>query len=160
MTRMTKRFAWHVNLIALLLLSACSTPAAAARTATPDPDPCSSANLPSTVQGINDLMGEFDATSAQISASASEQLPGIISDLQRLRRAAEDLNVPPCLGALKKHQLNHMNLTIQALLVFMGGADRDTLNSGLELARTEHDLYSLEMVRLLGITLAPVPATP
>jgi hypothetical protein len=129
-------------------------------TATPDPDPCSTANLPATVQGINDLMGEFDASAGQISATARDQLPGVISDLQRLRRDAEDLKIPPCLATLKTHQLNHMNLTIQALLVYVGGADQATLNSGLELARKEHDRYSLEIVRLLGITLAPITATP
>jgi len=105
-------------------------------------------------------MREFDVAASEISATAAEQLPGVISNLQRMRRLAEDLEIPPCLGTLKKHQLNHMNLTIQTLLVFMGGADRDTLNSGMALARKEHELYSLEMVRLLGITLAPVTATP
>ena len=34
------------------------------------------------------------------------------------------------------------------------------LTNGLELARNEHDLYSLEIVRLLGITLAPITVTP
>jgi hypothetical protein len=125
-------------------------------TATPDPDPCATANLPATVQGINDLMQEFDVSAGQIPATTPDQLPAVISNLQRLRRSSEDLEIPPCLGTLKTHQLNHMNLTIQALLIYVGGADRGTLNSGLELARKEHDLYSLEMVRLLGITLAPM----
>jgi hypothetical protein len=155
---MTKRCA--LLLFLLLLLSACGRQAAIDVTATPDLDPCSSANLPSTVKGINDLMREFDVAASQISATAASQLPAVISNLQRMRRLAEDLEIPPCLGTLKKHQLNNMNLTIQTLLVFIGGADRETLNSGLELARKEHDLYSLEIMRLLGITLAPVTATP
>jgi hypothetical protein len=160
MTRMLKRYAWHLFALVLFILSACVGQPAASITATPDNDPCSSANLPATVKGLNDLTREFDASASRIATSATEQFPAIISDLQRLRRASEDLEVPPCLGTLKKHQLNNMNLTIQALLVFMGGADRETLNSGLALARKEHDLYSLEMVRLLGITLAPVTGTP
>jgi len=41
-----------------------------------------------------------------------EQLPGIISNLQRIRRSAEDPQIPACLGQLKTHQLNHMNLMI------------------------------------------------
>jgi hypothetical protein len=53
-----------------------------------------------------------------------------------------------------------MNQMIQTLLAFVGGADQEALTSGLEKARSEHDLYSLEIVRLLGITLAPITATP
>ena len=48
----------------------------------------------------------------------------------------------------------------QSLIAFVGGASQDELNAGLEKARQEHDLYSLEIVRLLGITLAPITATP
>ena len=84
----------------------------------------------------------------------------MIADLQRIRRAAEDLPVPPCLATLKKHQLNHMNLVIQALIVLIGGGDQETLRTGFELAREEYQQYSFELVRLLGITLATVTVTP
>jgi hypothetical protein len=90
----------------------------------------------------------------------AQQLPDVISNLQRIRRAAEDSQIPACLGGLKTHQLNHMNLMIQTLIAFVGGASQEELNAGLENARKEHDLYSLEIVRLLGITLAPITATP
>jgi hypothetical protein len=49
---------------------------------------------------------------------------------------------------------------IQTLLAFVGGADQEALTNGLAKARQEHELYSLEIVRLLGITLAPLTATP
>jgi hypothetical protein len=84
----------------------------------------------------------------------------VISNLQRIRREAEDVQIPACLATLKTHQLNHMNQMIQTLLEFVGGANQEALTNGLELARNEHDLYSLEIVRLLGITLAPITATP
>jgi len=129
-------------------------------TETPGNDPCSSANLPTTVQGINNLMREFDDAAQLAPNTPVQQLPDIISNLQRIRRAAEDTQIPVCLGTLKTHQLNHMNLTIQTLIDFVGGASQDELNAGLEKARQEHDLYSLEIVRLLGITLAPITATP
>jgi len=79
---------------------------------------------------------------------------------ESIRRAAEDTQIPVCLGTLKTHQLNDMNLTIQTLIAFVGGASQDELNAGLDKAHQEHDLYSLEIVRLLGITLAPITATP
>jgi len=120
---------------------------------------CSSENLPTTVQGLNDLMREFDDASQLASNTPAQQLPDIISSLQRIRRDAEDAQIPACLGELKTHQLNHMNLMIQTLIAFVGGASKEELNAGLEKARQEHDRYSLEIVRLLGITLAPVTAT-
>jgi hypothetical protein len=116
--------------------------------------------MPSTVQPVNDLMREFEDASQLASNLTMRQLPEVISNLQRIRRAAEDVQIPACLGTLKTHQLNHMNLMIQTLLAFVGGADQDALNRGLDLARKEQDLYSLEIVRLLGITLAPITATP
>lgn len=162
-----KKFLLYLLLIGLFMLSACGaqpapapTQAAVLATATDANDPCSSANLPTTVQGVNDLMREFDDASAQVSTLTTQQLPAVISNLQRIRRKAEDLQIPACLAILKTHQLNHMNLTIQALIAFVGGADQDALKNGLNMARKEHDLYSLEIVRLLGITLAPITATP
>lgn len=165
---MMKKFLVHVFPIFLFILSACGNPPAStqapsavtAEATGQEDDPCSSENLPTTVQGINDLMREFDDTSQLAANLPAQQLPEVISDLQSIRRAAEDLPVPPCLVTLKTHQLNHMNLMIQTLIAFVGGSDQATLRNGFELASKEHELYSLEIVRLLGITLAPLTATP
>jgi hypothetical protein len=165
MTSIVKKFFLYLFPLCLLSLSACgSQPIAiqhpeAALTSTSGDDPCSSDHLPTTVQGLNDLMRKFDDASQLVSNTPAQQLPDIISDLQRIRRDAEDAQVPTCLGELKTHQLNHMNLMIQTLIALVGGASKEELNTGLENARKEHDLYSLEIVRLLGITLAPVTAT-
>jgi hypothetical protein len=151
----------------LLFITACGGQPAATQTeptstSTTDPaeDPCSSQNMPATVQGLNDRMREFDDASQLASNLTATQLPDVIANLQRIRRDTEDIQIPACLGTLKTHQLNHMNLMIQTLLAFVGGADKEALNNGLQLARKEHDLYSLEIVKLLGITLAPITATP
>ena len=163
---MQKHFLYLFPLL-LLLISACGgQPAATASespstpTVRPDEDPCSSQNLPDTVQPVNDLMREFEGASQLTSKLSAQQLPEVISNLQRIRRDAEDVQIPACLGTLKTHQLNHMNQMIQTLLAFVGGADQEELTRGLEEARNEHDLYSLEIVRLLGITLAPITPTP
>jgi hypothetical protein len=149
----------------LLIIAACGnqsipTESGTIAATTSSNDPCSAENLPATVQEINNLMREFDDASQLATNLPTEQLSDVISNLQRIRRAAEDLQIHPCLETLKTHQLNHMNLMIQTLIAFVGGADQESLRNGLEMAREEHDLYSLEMVRLLGITLAPVTATP
>jgi hypothetical protein len=116
--------------------------------------------MATAIQPINDLMREFDDASQLGSNVPAPQLPEVIANLQRIRRETEDLQIPACLLTLKTHQLNHMNLMIQTLLAFLGGANQEDLNHGLDRARKEHDLYSLEIVRLLGVTLAPITATP
>jgi hypothetical protein len=166
MTNIMKKFILYLFPLFLLITSACGSqpivtqPEALAASTTTTDDPCSSQNLPTTVQGLNDLMREFDEASQLASNTPAQQLPEVISNLQRIRRGAEDTQIPACLGELKTHQLNHMNLMIQTLIAFVGGASKEELNAGLENARKEHDLYSLEIVRLLGITLAPITATP
>jgi hypothetical protein len=166
MTNIMKRFIFYWFPVFVLLTSACggqliaTQPDAIAASTTTTDDPCASQNLPTTVQGLNDLMSEFDDASQLASKTPAQQLPDIISNLQRIRRGAEDTQIPACLGELKTHQLNHMNLMIQTLIAFVGGASKEELNTGLENARKEHDLYSLEIVRLLGITLGPITAMP
>jgi len=163
MTSSMKKFILYLFPFYFLLASACGSqpiPTQPPISITAAQDPCSSENLPATVQEINNLMREFDDASQVASNTPVQQLPEVISKLQNIRRNAEDVQIPPCLGTLKTHQLNHMNLTIQTLIAFVGGANQETLKNGLEMARKEHDLYSLEIVRLLGITLAPITATP
>ena len=159
------KFFLYLFALSLLITSACGRQPIAAQsnilvTGTVDEDPCAPQNLPTTVQALNDLMREFDSASQAVSNTPAQQLPSIISNLQRIRRNVEDTQIPVCLGALKTHQLNHMNLMIQTLIAFVAGAGQEELDAGLENARKEHDLYSLEIVRLLGITLAPMTATP
>jgi hypothetical protein len=72
---------------------------------------------------------------------------------------AEDQVVPACLVTLKKYQVAHMNSVINTMLAFVGGADSNTLNTGLTQARKEHDLYNLEIIKLLGITPQSVNTT-
>lgn len=162
-----KTLVLYIFLFLVLFVSACGGKPAATQvetpvppTTSPDEDPCSLQNLPVTVQPINDLMREFEDASQLASNLPAQQLPQLISNLQRIRRGAEDAQIPACLATLKTHQLNHMNLMIQTLLAFVGGADQEELTNGLELARQERDLYSLEIIRLLGVTLAPITATP
>ena len=156
----------YLFLLVPLVLSACggqplaTEPESLSSSTTNPDDPCSSENLPTTVQGLNDLMREFDNASQLATSTPAQQMQNVISNLQRIRRDAEDSQIPACLGDLKTHQLNHMNLVIQSLIAFVGGASQEDLKAGLENARKEHDLYSLEIVRLLGITLAPITATP
>jgi len=121
-------------------------------------DPCSSGALPGEVDKVHKLLREFDDASLLATNTPRDQLPPVISDMQRIRRATEDQIVPPCLAVLKQLLMKHMNTVINTLVAFLGGADQTTLNQGADLARQQHNDYALEYARLLGITVV-VPAT-
>jgi hypothetical protein len=160
-----------IVLVVALLLAACgqSTPIATPSTVpvmpsttvtlTSTPDPCSPENVSALMQPVNRQMREFDDASALSASTSREQLKPSIADLQRIRRAAEDINVPGCLQSLKELQLAYMNTFIQTLLAFMGGADQVAVNQGLGLSRQLHNQYMIEMARLQGVT-PPPDSTP
>ena len=148
-------------IISLLFLSACAnqnpTSVGSSPTlqqtaiSTSTPDPCAVENLSESIKEVNDLMREFDDMSKLATNISREQLPELISEMQRVRRAAEDQQVPACLSTLKVHQIAHMNTVIDTLIAFLGGAKAEELNAGIQRAGQEHDLYTLEIARLLGI---------
>ena len=124
-------------------------------TATLTPDPCSGENLSASIKEVNDLMREFDDIAKLAASVAREKVPELISEMQRIRREAEDHEAPTCLATLKVHQITHMNTVIDTLIAFIGGAQAEALNEGISRAGDEHDLYTLEVARLLGIPQAP-----
>jgi hypothetical protein len=147
--------------ICFLFISACanqnltSTPSSPTieqpEVSTSTPDPCSVENLSESIKQVNDLMREFDDMSKLAANLAREKLPELISEMQRVRRTAEDQEVAACLSTLKMHQISHMNIVIDTLIAFLGGAQPEMLNDGIARAGQEHDLYTLEVARLLGI---------
>ena len=127
-------------------------------TDTGTPDPCSPGQIEAEVQKVHRHMREFDDASILASSTPRDQLSGSIADLQRIRREAEDETIPACLTNLKAYQVQHMNSVISTLISFMGGADQKSLDQGISLARQQHDQYTLELARVLGLTV--VPAAP
>ena len=123
-------------------------------------DPCLRPQLETEVQEVHSHMREFDDASILASNMPREQLSGAIADLQRIRREAEDEETPGCLTNLKAIQVQHMNSVINTLIAFMGGTDQQTLDQGIALARRQHDEYTLELARILGLTVVPATIPP
>lgn len=123
-------------------------------------DPCSRPQLETEVQEVHSHMREFDDASILASNMPREQLSTSIADLQRIRREAEDEEIPGCLTNLKAIQVQHMNSVISTLIAFMGGTDQQTLDQGISLARQQHDEYTLELAGLLGLTVVPATLPP
>ena len=119
------------------------------------PDPCSSELIEVEVQKVHGHMREFDDASILASNLPLQELSGPIANLQRIRREAEDEQIPACLNNLKKSQIAHMNTVIATLVAFLGGADMNTLEKSIASAREQHDQYTLELARLLGLTVVP-----
>ncbi|MGZ9234303.1 MAG: hypothetical protein ACXW4E_02145 [Anaerolineales bacterium] len=124
------------------------------------PDPCSLPQLETEVQEVHKHMREFDDAAILASNMPREQLSGSIADLQRIRREAEDEQIPDCLTNLKAYQVQHMNSVITTLIAFMAGTDQQTLDQGIAIARDQHDQYTLELARILGLTVVPATAPP
>ena len=127
---------------------------------TSTPDPCSRPQLETEVQEVHKHMREFDDASILASNMPREQLSNSIADLQRIRRESEDEQIPACLATLKAIQVQHMNTVISTLIAFMGGTNQQTLDQGISLARQQHDEYTLELARLLGLTIVPATLAP
>ena len=154
----------------VVLLSACGTNVPAVvntpSSATPipastnTPDPCASGNIEAEVEKVHKYMREFDDASSLAASRPREQLADAIADLQRIRRDAEDQSIPPCLGNLKTYQISHMNSVINTLIAFMGGSKQELVDQGIALARQQHDQYTIELARLLGLTIEPATAVP
>ena len=150
--------------LSLLSLNACretaETPTAKEPVAITQstPDPCAPENITAEVEKVHRIMREFDDESLLAANTPLDQLNASISTLQRIRRDAEDQPVPECLVTLKRHQLAHMNTVINTLLGFLSGADEDSINQSIELARQQHDEYTLELASLLGLTVAAPPS--
>jgi hypothetical protein len=159
---------WSILALALALaLAACAGPTPPPPTAVPTaaptpippptatPDPCAPENLQASIVPVDRLMREFDDASLLAQNTPQELLLTPISDLQRIRREAEDQEIPLCLLDLKSYQVAHMNTVIDVLIGFLKGVDADLINQGSAQARQLHDQYTIELARLLGITLVP-----
>ena len=166
------RTAMLLVLVLTFLISACGNNAPIATdipdspTAIPSvtgtPDPCAPGNIEAEVQKIHKYMREFDDGSTLAASVPADQLTPVISDLQRIRREAEDQITPPCLATLKTYQVSHMNIVIGTLINLIGYSNgtvsREVIDQGIGLARLEHDKYTLELARVLGLTPVVVTA--
>jgi hypothetical protein len=142
-------------------------------TITTTPDLCAPENVKAEVDKVHRHMREFDDASRLAASMPREQLSTPIADLQRIRRDAEDEQVPPCLAKLKEYEVQHMNLVINTLIAFISINDPlavdcvDVVDNTQEAeicqsiasARQQHDQYVLELARILELPIVtPAPA--
>lgn len=141
--------------LAAVLLSGCGGSGGQANKA---PDLCSPAYIKGSAKQVHDLTQQFDDEWALAQTVPISQVAPHIAALQAIRRAAQDQGVPSCLSKLKALQLTQMNTVIATMLGFLANTDAGSLNQGYQLARQQHDQYTLELARLLDVT--PTIVTP
>ena len=138
-------------------------------TVTTTPDVCTTESIRAEVDKVHKHMREFDDAATLAANVPREQLSGPIADLQRIRREAEDEVVPSCITTLKDYQIQHMNSVIGTLITFLSINDPSTIDcvdvaensqeaaicQNIMIARQQHDQYTLELARILGITVVP-----
>ncbi len=128
---------------------------------------CASENLPAQVDRLHAITREFDDTFGLAQTLRLEQAIPLVSEMQRIKRIAEDLDVPPCLVKLKEYQLLYMNsgievfTTVYAVTSSNPNIDQNTLNSVtvplLEQVLGAAKLYLDEQAKLMGWTPIPIP---
>ncbi|MBC7878354.1 MAG: hypothetical protein H7Y59_14380 [Anaerolineales bacterium] len=135
---------------------------------TPTPDVCSPENIEDQVKQVHLLMREFDDTSLLIQTTLLQSSTvSLVQDLQKIKRTAEDQDVPACLNDLKEYELAFMNSMIEAFttaLSFLNAygpnGDQTALDSLTQPLVTQASFhlqqYGNEYARLLGLTPVPI----
>jgi hypothetical protein len=137
----------------LVFLTSCS--AATIGGPTPTPDPCSAGEIKRYAEAIRDVSREFaDAYTVATSAPRMSLAP-VIQDLQAIRREAEDLEVPECAAPAKDALIAYMNVAIEAFTAFMSQKSDRHVATVFERANALLDDYTIEVVKLIGVTLTP-----
>ena len=149
-----------VLLASLFLLTACGSAEPSsfvptlAPAGSPTSDPCHTSNITTTVKPLNDLWRQFDDYAAMASNVEQSQLVQVIPSIQAIRRAAQDQIAPACLTDLKRLELLYMDSVLQTLLAFQKpNPNIAVLGTGIVASQQYHDQYSIELARLLGVTL-------
>ncbi len=159
--------------------------ATVAATVTGTPDPCDQQHITETVNQFDLLSRQFNDAFTLAQNTPAQDLSASISELQRIRRLAQDYPVPSCLATLKRDQLAFMDTAINTSLALFSNATLlnsvsacvgkpncvsqaqatqavqvvALVNQGMTTARQYASEYTLETARLLGVTLTPSPTT-
>jgi hypothetical protein len=142
-------------------------------TMTMTPDLCASENIKAEVDKVHKHMREFDDASVLASSIPRQQLSTSISNLQKIRREAEDELIPSCLTKLKDYEILHMNSVINSLIAFMSATDLQAVDcvdveqsteeeafcQTIDAARQQHDQYVLELAKILELPIVTPGAT-
>ncbi len=139
-----------VMALAATVLSGCGPAATPTPGPTPTPDPCGPSEVTRYLTSIRDVSRRFDDAVALANNTPRMSLPPIVSDLQSIRRAAEDLVVPECAREAKDSLVSYMSAMIDAFMAFLGQQSDATQQAAFDKVRSERSRYNAAMTRLSG----------
>jgi hypothetical protein len=106
-----------------LVLSSCGATSVPVSTPTPvltaTPDPCSPSEIGKYIDSIRSVSRHFDDTSSLADSTPRNQLAVVISEMQAVRRDAEDLKVPACATDAKDALVAYMDQIITGFTIFL-----------------------------------------
>jgi hypothetical protein len=133
---------------------------------------CSPENVQPVALQFNTFAREFDDYRVLAENTPSQDLGPSITELQRIRRNAEDFELPICLATLWQLQIAYMNTFIDALVTLYSINTNETLtqdqlaavfatvNQQVAAAGQLQEQYLDELARVMGVTRVPSPTVP
>lgn len=122
---------WCLLLICILALGSCSLPGG-----------CDVDGYRTAIKPLVDEYSDAFDTAGQTSRIA---LPGVISQLQDIRRRTEATEVSPCLTEAHSYLVASMDDTIEAFLLFMGQGEEEDVNEKIVLAQRNLEIYDMKL---------------
>jgi hypothetical protein len=109
--------------------------------------PCGVARVKAAVATMQHLGAEWDDANKLAGTTGRGSLSGPISNLQKIARDANDLNLPGCMDAAKAAMTAYMEDTVDGYILFMSQMSSDSattdaqVNQKFNLASTEYDTF-------------------
>lgn len=144
-------------IIASVLINGCSSLSMIGGP-TPTPDKCSPQAVGEYYDAINHVGRRFSDALDLADTTPRMNLPSVISDLQAIRRDAEDLDVPPCAEKAKQALVSFMDKSIDGFLAFLGQKPDAVVNAAFDEASKAMDNYLTELLTLEGMITPTPPA--
>lgn len=122
-------------------------------------DPCSITKRFDSLDQLNDQFKEFSDETIVASTTPRISLPSVVSQLQAIRRATDNLEVPACMGRVKAALLVYMDTKTDVYLTFMNPDNSDAAVSARDKdADKAFDAY-LKEIESLSSTPSPTAAS-
>jgi len=150
-----------LSIIGLIFLGACSGPTSEiSPTSTPtrEVDPCDPVNFPALLKPIDSLLYAFDDITFVANFTPQVQLTQPIMDLQAIRRDLDAYTSPSCLQSYKSATREYMNSVIMYLSYFMGGVEKDSIDTAMQTSQQLRSVMDSEYQRLVGTSIPSSPS--
>ena len=119
---------------------------------TPAPSGCTQTEAQQAIDAYKNAqqpLDEFDNARVQATEAIPDQLPAIITDLQRISRNAGAIKLPACAQPSRDHLVGSINGVIQALTDTQAGKPQADVQASADEARSRYDLFTTDLASLL-----------